>query len=59
MRYILKRALAALRGFLAGFLGMPASRLGADPTQACDGACEAARMQRALEARSAGRGSCC
>jgi hypothetical protein len=51
-----RAASRALRGFLAGFTGMPSARLG--PCPRCEG--DAVRVAReALEERTARRPSCC
>jgi len=56
MREILRRALAALRGFLVGFTGMPSRRL-AHPAN--DGSSGTEGARRALGARSERRPTCC
>lgn len=52
----LRAAARALRGFLAGFTGMPSARLAAGGPQ---GAGDAAAVERSLAERAARRQSCC
>ena len=49
----------ALRDFLRGFLGLPATLPGPEPEGDTDPRRSADAARRALEARAAGRGSCC
>ena len=57
MRHTLRSALAALRGFLAGYLGMSGPRLGVERKP--EGTWDTSRVRHALEERSARRGNCC
>jgi len=57
MRHTIRSALAALRGFLAGYLGMSDPRLGVERKP--EGTWDTSRVRHALEERSARRGNCC